>query len=94
MRAVCLLWVIVLLASFTVGCATKGDDGARGFTGADGESCYVEQIEEGIYLSCPDSDVFIYHDIDGEIQEDYIYCKRDKKTHKRHKVDKHEPCDD
>ena len=94
MRGLIILWFIILLMGFTVGCATKGDDGVRGFTGADGESCYVEQNNEGVYISCPDSDAFLYYSYSGEEQPDHVYCKRDKKKHKRHKLDKHEKCTD
>lgn len=84
-----------------------GSDGSNGSNGADGGNCMVEQLADGIYISCPDSDVFIPTPVDeddtsedsdddsssSDDSDDIVKCKRGK-GHKKHDYTKHEPCDD
>ena len=74
-----LLSVLLLLS----GCGEDGKDAA---------SCFVEQLADGTYISCPDSDTFIPDNKpEGGTHEDVIECRRGK-GHKKHDHTRHEEC--
>ena len=84
--------MVLVLAS---GCGSGGD---RGPAGVDAEPCLIEELEDGTYISCPDSDVFIPYpsDIPNEESPDLdevVICKRGV-GHTKHDHTNHEPCDD
>jgi len=88
----------VLVLVILSGCA--GSDGSNGGNGADGEPCLVEQLEDGVYISCADNDVFIPSPVVEDSDEDQgssddsdevVNCKRGE-GHKKHDHTKHEPC--
>ena len=54
MRQVMIIWLAVLICVIITGCG--GSDGSNG---VDGEPCIVEQLDDGTYISCADSDAFI-----------------------------------
>lgn len=51
--------VIIIVFSVFVLCILSGCGGSDGSNGVDGEPCIVEQLEDGTYISCADSDAFI-----------------------------------
>lgn len=92
------LKVMIIFFSVFVLCLLSGC-GSDGSNGDDGQPCIVEQLEDGVYISCPDSDTFIPSedsDEDSEEQndsDDVVECKRGE-GHKKHDHTKHEPCED
>lgn len=88
--------VLMLIMIFLGGCGSNGNSGVDG---DDGQPCAVEHLEDGVYISCPDSDTFIPTDLwesDEDIDEndERIYkCKRGE-GHKKHDHTGHEHCDD
>lgn len=82
---------VILILMLASGC------GSNGYNGIDAEPCSVEQLEDGVYISCPDSDVFIPTPSESDPMipddfEDVVECKRGK-GHKKHTHDKHEHCE-
>ena len=60
----------------------------------DNDFCIVEQLVDGTYISCPDSDVFIPVPVDESDpgSDEIVECKRGK-GHKKHTHEHHEDCE-
>ena len=97
------LKLMIIMFSVLVLCILSGcgSDGSNGGNGADAEPYLVEQLEDGVYISCPDSDAFIPSPVVEDSDEDLgssddsdevVNCKRGE-GHKKHDHTKHEPCE-
>ncbi len=85
MKLMLMIYVFLLISVLLTGC---GSDGSNGRPGADAEPCMVEQLDDGVYISCPESDVFIPSDESDETVE----CRRGN-GHAKHNHTKHEECE-
>lgn len=64
---------LIAITAIVVGCSPsrevveiiKGDDGAPGIDGSNGESCYIEESEEGLVLTCGENTYFVSNGQDG-----------------------------